>query len=124
MAVTVLSNKKNLAATIHVTPANATLIVAGNSSVSNVATSDEILTAVSIKNVAWGTDAGSIQLLRGSNVVGIYTGSGNIDYLQHGALLTKDNAANLVVNFSGTANAYLMFEVQKVGTFTSDYMVR
>ena len=121
MAYTVLSNKKNVKATLHFTPANTTVIVAGNSTVSNVATSDEILTGCNINQFYWGTDAGSIQVLRGANTVAVLTGTGHHDYINAGISLSKDQSANLVVNFSGTANAYLIVDVQKVGTFVTVY---
>jgi hypothetical protein len=35
--------------------------------------------------------------------------------------LTVGQAANLTVEFVNTANAYVLLEVQKVGTFTSEY---
>lgn len=121
MAYTVLSNKKNTKATLHFTPANTTVIVAGNNSVSNVAITDEVLSGANINQLYWGTDAGSIQILRGANTVAVLTGTGHADYINTGIALSKDQAANVVVNFVGTANAYLIVDLQKVGTFITTY---
>ena len=130
MAVTFLSNKKNLSATIHVSAANSgNIIVSGNNITTNVngtatcfAVSDEILTGAVINQVFWGTDAGSVQILRGSNLVSTFTQSGHLDYAGSGMALTKDSSANLVINFAGSANGYCIIEVQKVGTSTSEYL--
>lgn len=124
MAVTITSNKKNSSAVIHVAAANATLIVAGNNSVSNVAISDEILTGANITQAIWGCDGnGHIQVLRGANLVAVYDSTSFIDYAGSGMSLTKDAAANITINFVGSANAYIMFEVQKVGRGSSEYLV-
>lgn len=130
MAVTILSNKKNLSATIHVASANSgNIVVSGNSTTTNVngtstcfAVSNEVLTGAVINQIFWGTDAGSIQILRGSTLVGTFTQSGHLDYAGSGMAMTNTPAANLVVNFVGSANGYALIEVQKVGTFTSEYL--
>lgn len=130
MAVTFLSNKKNLSATIHVSAANSgNIIVSGNSTTTNVggtstcfAVSNEVLNGAVITQVFWGTDAGSIQILRGSNLVSTFTQSGQVDYAGSGMALTKDKAANVVINFAGSANGYCIIELQKTGTFTSEYL--
>lgn len=124
MAVNVISNKKNASVTLHVASANATLVVAGNTSVSNVAISDETLTGATISQIAWGTDGnGSIQILRGSNVVSVHDTSGYIDYAGNGMALNIYPAANLTVNFVDTTNAYCIIELQKIGSGSSEYLV-
>ncbi len=123
MAYTILSNKKNTAATIHFS-SNSSLVIAGNSSVSNVAISNEVLTGASITQIAWGCDGnGHIQVLRGANVVGIYDSTSYIDYAGNGMSLNLHPSANLVVNFIGSANCSCIIEIQKAGTFTSEYLV-
>lgn len=117
----ILQNRKNLSVVIHTT-ANASLIIAGNSAVSNVATSDEILTGAAIKQLWWGSQPSGVWIVkRGSNTIGVYEGSGWADYAGNGCMLNKDAAANLVFELVGTANGYCMLELQKIGTFTSDY---
>lgn len=129
MAVSIISNKKNLAATIHVSAANTTIVVSGNSTTTNVdststclAVGNEVLAGAYITQVFWGIDpAGYAVVKRGSSVVGVYDSTGYKDYAGNGLALTVGQAANLSVEFVGTANAYVLFEVQKVGTFISDY---
>jgi len=115
MAVTILSNKANTSTIIHVTAANASFVIAGNSTVSNIATSSEVLTGGTIRKAVWGIDTGSIQIVRGSNAVATYTGAYALDYAGMGMSLTKDSAATLVVNFVGSSNGYIMLEVAKQG---------
>lgn len=124
MAVTTLSNKKNLSITLHVSSANATLVIAGNTATSNIATSDEVLTGATISQIAWGNDGNShIQVLRGANLVAVYDTSGYIDYAGNGIPLNAFPAANLTINFVGSANSYCVIELQKIGGGTSQYLV-
>lgn len=132
MAVTI-TNRKNTSSVIHVAVANTTIICSGNSTTTNVdatntclAIGDEVLTGVRINQAFWGVDPaageGFAILKRGANTVAIYDSTGYHDYAAAGMPITVDQSANLTVEFSGTANAYLMLEVQKIGTFTSDYI--
>lgn len=125
MTVTITSNRKNTSATIHFNASN-NLIIVGNNSVSNVATSDEVLTGAYITQAYWGCDGnGHIQVLRGANLVAVYDSTGYKDYAGCGMPLSAFPTANLTVNFVGSANAYLLVEVQKMGNLTanSDYFV-
>ena len=129
MAVTITSNKKNTAATIHVSAANTTIVVSGNSVTTNVdststclALGNEVLSGAYIAQVFYGIDpAGYAVLKRGTAVVGVYDSTGYVDYAGCGMALTVGQAANLTVEFVGTANGYLLMEVQKVGTLPSEY---
>jgi len=129
MAVTITSNKKNTSATIHVSAANTTIKVSGNSITTNVdasaiclALSNEVLTGAYITQVFFGIEpAGYAVLKRGTSVVGVYDSTGYIDYAGAGMALTVNQTANLTVEFVGTANGYLLMEVQKVGTLPSEY---
>lgn len=120
MPARITSNKKNASAVIHFIPANTTLTVAGNSTTSNVATSNEILTGGYVAQAFWGTD-GHIKLKRGANTIAIFDSTGYKDYAGCGMPITLDQDATIVVEFT-SANSYLLLEVQKVGTFTSDYL--
>lgn len=122
MSYTILSNKKNLSATIHFN-SNSSLVIAGNSSVSNVAISDETLSGASISQIAWGCDPnGSIQILRGANIVAIYDSTSYIDYAGNGMALDLHSSANLNVNFIGSANCSCVIEIQKkIANTTSEY---
>ena len=121
MPYTLLSNKKNTSVVIHVTPANTTMTIAGNTTNgSNVAISNETLTGGYVAQAFWGTD-GHIKLKRGANLVAIYDSTGYKDYAGSGMPLTNDQTATLVIEFT-SANSYLTLEMQKVGNFTSDYL--
>lgn len=129
MAVSIISNKKNTSATIHVSVANTTIKVSGNSVTTNVdatstclAVSNEILSGAYITQAFWGIDPNGYAVIkRGTTPVAIYDSTGYKDYAGNGLALTVGQTANLTVEFVGTANAYVLLEVQKVGTFTSDY---
>ena len=119
MAYSLISNKKNLAVTVHASAANVSLVVAGDVSTSNVATGDEVLTGASITQMFWGTDTGAIIVKRGSNVVLTCTQAGHMDFAAAGMSLTKDQAANLVIQLP-SANAFVLVELQKVGALTAN----
>lgn len=119
MAYSLISNKKNLAVTVHASAANVELVVAGNSSQSNIATGDEVLTGASITQLFWGTDTGAIVIKRGANVVVTCTQTGHMDFAASGMSLTKDQAANLVIQLP-SANAFVLIELQKAGTLNTN----
>ena len=119
MAYSLISNKKNLAVTLHVASANVNLAIAGNTSQSNVAISNETLTGAAITQIFWGTDSGAVRIYRGSNVVITCTQTGHMDFAASGMSLTKDQGANLVVNFD-SANGFALIELQKVVVPTSN----
>lgn len=129
MAVTI-SSRKNTSFVVHVSSANSgNIVLSGNSTTTNVngtstcvAISDEILTGAYITQAFWGCDGnGTIQILRGSTLVAEYDSTGQKDYAGCGMPLNINPTANLVVNFVGSSNAYCMLELQKQGTFTSEY---
>lgn len=128
MAVTV-SNRKNTSFVLHVSAANSgNVVVSGNSTTTNVAATstciaqgNEVMTGAYITQAFWGCDGtGHIQVFRGSTLVAVYDSTGQKDYAGCGMPLNVNPAANLVVNFVGSSNAYCILELQKLGT-TSDY---
>ena len=129
MAVTITSNKKNTSATIHVSAANTTIKVSGNNTTTNVdstpvclAVDNEVLAGAYIAQAFWGIDPNGYAVIkRGTTPVAVYDSTGYKDYAGSGMALTVGQTANLTVEFVGTANGYILLEVQKVGTFTSDY---
>jgi hypothetical protein len=124
MAVSVISNRAGTSAVFHVTSANATLVVAGNNSVSNVASSGETLTGAYITQAVWGCDpTGYIVIKRGTTPVAFYDSTGQHEYAGCAMPITVGQTANINIEFIGSANCFIVFEVQKVGTFTSDYFV-
>lgn len=120
MAYTITSNRKNTSAVIHVTSANISLTVAGNSITSNVAIDNEILTGAYITQAVWGCDGnGHIQVFRGANLVAVYDSTGQHDYAGCGIPITVYPTASLDIKFVGSANSFVVMEIQKVGNMTS-----
>ena len=119
-------NRKGSSAVVHVT-ANATIVVTGNSSVSNIAFGsgntliEETITNGYISQVWWGTDNpnASWKVARGSNTYLVLNTSGHLDFAGHGAAITADSTANAVITLTGTANGFLMMEIQKLPNLTS-----
>lgn len=124
MAVNVISNRKNTSVVLHVASANSgNVVIAGNSTVSNVAISNEILTGAYITQVVWGCDGtGHIQVLRGANLVAVYDSTGQHEYAGTGMPINMYPAANLSINLVGSSNSFIAIELQKVGNFTSEYL--
>jgi hypothetical protein len=132
MAVTI-SSRKNTSFVVHVSAANSgNIVLSGNSTTTNVAGTstcvaidNEIFSGAYITQAFWGSDGtGSIQVLRGATVVAVYDSTGQKDYAGCGMPLNINPTANLVVNFVGSSNAYCLLELQKQGTFTSEYNLR
>lgn len=122
MAYTITSNKKNTSLVIHISAANVNLKVAGAVGTSNLAMSDEVITGAYITQAFWGNDGNShVQILRDSVLVAAFDSTGYKDYAGCGMPLSVGATANLVVNFVGSANSYCILELQKTGTFNSDY---
>ena len=117
MAVNVISNRARTSVVLHVATANATLVIAGNNAVSNVASSDETLTGAYITQAVWGCDPnGYIVIKRGSTPVAYYDSTGQHDYAGAGMPINVEVSANLSVEFVGSTNCFVMFELQKLGT--------
>ena len=113
MAYEIISNRKNVAFTVWAN-ANTTLTIAGNASSSNVALDGESLSGASIKQVWFGSQNGGYWVIkRGSNVVAVYESASYQDYAGNGCMLTKDKDATLVLELVGTANGYIMVDMQK-----------
>lgn len=119
MAVTI--NRKNTSAVIHIT-ANAVINVAGNSTTSDIATGNEVLTGVTIVQAFCGAGNGSYWTVkRGANTVLVYDSTGYYDYAGAGMALNVDTGGTIVANLVGGVG-YLMLEVQKIGTLPSEYV--
>ena len=126
MATTIVSNKSRLSAVIHVAAANASLVITGNSAVSNIASPGETLTGAYLTQIAWGCDPnGYIVIKRNADMIATYDSTGQHEYAGCGMpIKTGETAANLSVEFVGTSNAFVIFELQKIGpdlTANSEY---
>lgn len=93
--------------------------ISGNSSTSDVALSNEVLTGAYIRKVWWGTDAAgaSWTVKRGGNTVLILNTSGQMDFSEAGATITGNSAANVSCTLAG-GNGFIMLELSKTGVFT------
>ena len=123
MAYSILSNKKNTSAVILIT-SNSTITIAGNNTVSNVATGSEILTGCSISQIFCGSNSGNGAhwvVKRGTDLAAVLDSTGYFDYAGCGMALTIAPTATLVANLENSTTGYLLIEIQKQGTFTSDY---
>lgn len=125
MAVSIISNKPRTSIVLHVASANATLVIAGNNAVSNIASPGETLTGAYIKQAVWGCDPnGYIVIKRGTTPVAFYDSTGQHEYAGTGMPINVGQAANLSVEFVGSSNCFIVFELQKGGpnlTANSEY---
>lgn len=105
--MTIISNKLGQSTTLHVN-ANTTLVVAGNNSVSNIASASETVVSANIRRIWTG---GACSISRGANVVFTSTQSGYFGFADHGAVLSMDSTANVVISMTGTS--FVMIELSK-----------
>ena len=114
MGITVTSNKKNTSAVVHVTGSN-TVVIAGNSAVSTIAAPGEVVQGAYITQVFWGVDpAGYVNLKRNGQIVMTLDSTSYYDFAGTGMPLTVNQTDNITVDFVGTANGYVFFELQKI----------
>lgn len=98
---------------------NTTIVVAGNSSVSNIASSaavrpatgEENISGAGISEIHWSTDA-LVTIARGANTIFNLNGSGSWNFRHMGITMGEFPAANLVIN-TATANATIIIELVK-----------
>lgn len=110
---TIIGNKKGSTVTLHFT-SNATLVIEGNNSVSNVALTDEEVASGYIRQVWFGTSNDSYWTVsRGADVVGVFDRTGQLDFAGSGNALTINPQANLSVTLNGTGDGFLMIELMK-----------
>jgi hypothetical protein len=120
MPVTVISNKPRTSAVLHVTAPTISINITGNSTVSAIASNNEVLTGAFITQAAWGVQTGAIIIRRGANTVAVYDSTGQHEYAGCGMpIKTHELAANLTVEFTGSSNGFIVFELQKLGTFAA-----
>ncbi|CAB4142804.1 hypothetical protein UFOVP447_41 [uncultured Caudovirales phage] len=127
MAVSIVSNKPRTSVVIHVSNGSSGSIrVTGNNAVSNIASPGETLTGAYLTQAIWGIDpSGYIVIKRHTTPIAVYDSTGQHEYAGAGMPITVGQAeANLSVEFVGTSNGFIIFELQKVGptlTANSEY---
>ena len=114
MAVNVINNKLK-SCVVHASAANASLVIAGNNSVSNITSSDtQTITGATITRLWYGASgSGYWNVKRGTNLVCSVVGTGNL--LFDGTPITIDKTATLELELIGTANGFIMVELHKEG---------
>lgn len=116
--MSVIINRLGTSAVIH-TAANATYVIAGNSSVSNVASDGEVLTGGNITQAWWGVaNGGYWEVKRDDTTVLVFTESGYADYAGAGVSLVANSTGNVVITLNGSNAGYCMLEIQKTPTIT------
>lgn len=101
---------------IHVT-AGETIVVSGNSSVSNIALSGETVNSAHISQVWWGSSNASYWTVkRGSNTILVLPDCGYLDFAGNGLGLQIDQQANIVISLTGSGAGFLALEGQKKAT--------
>jgi hypothetical protein len=111
--VAILTNKKGSSVLLHFV-ANATITVAGNDSVSNIAAPGEVLTGAYVKQAWWGCGNGAYwSVARGSNVITYHDSNGYQDYAGNGCAIKKDSAGTLVFTLNTSQTGFIMVEVHK-----------
>lgn len=113
-------NRNRTSAVVHLN-ANATITVTGNSSVSNIAWGsgntqiEETLTGASIVQVFRGAaDGGYWNVKRNTTLVLTLPDTGTMDFAGSGCSLVANSAETVVAELVGTANGFLMIELQKI----------
>jgi hypothetical protein len=121
MPVTVISNKPRTSVVLHVTGPTTSINITGNTAVSNIASPGEVLTGAFITQAAWGIDpTGYIVIKRGGTLVAVYDSTGQHEYAGCGMpIKAGETAANLAVEFIGSSNGFITFELQKLGAFAA-----
>jgi len=109
--VTVISNTKNKTVLHFV--ATTTTVVAGNNTVSNIASnSAATVLGATVRKVVHGAQGGYWTLARGANTVAVLVNSGAIDLSSMGLSLPMDAAANVVATLSG-GTGFITIELGK-----------
>ena len=122
MPITIVSNKPRTSVVLHAAGETASINITGNNTVSNIASSNaEILTGAFITQAAWGIDPnGYIVIKRGGTAVAFYDSTGQHEYAGCGMpIKVGETAANLTVEFIGSSNGFIIFELQKIGTLAN-----
>lgn len=105
----VIKNQKGGRAVVRVVNGSETLTIAGNSSVSNVATTSEVVTGATIGRIFW---TGACTIARGSNTVfsSLVNTSGTWDLSGSGMAFVDYDAATLAIT---AAAATVVVEITK-----------
>jgi hypothetical protein len=91
--------------------ANATYIVAGNNTVSNVGSAGATVERAAVTRIWYGAQSAAHWVVsRGANTIAVLIGTGELSF--EGAGVAKDPTANLVVTLHGGTVGYVMTEMK------------
>lgn len=114
MSYSVIFNKLNTSAALHIT-SNSDIQITGNNSISNIALENEIITNGYIKQIFWSCDPNShIQLYTDGILSGVYDSSASTDYVGNGLSFNTLIQDQLNIRFIGSSNCYCMIEIRKI----------
>lgn len=91
--------------------ANATYVVVGNTSASNVAAPGETISGAYLSQVHWSTDA-LVTIKRGANTILNLNGNGSLNLRALGYSISEFSNASIVIS-TATANATVIVEIVK-----------
>lgn len=117
----ILHNRKNHSVVLHFTTTSGNVIVAGNNTVSNIATGAEVVESASIAKITWGiggNTAGYWTVARGGTTLLICAApGGTYDLAALGAAVNANNTQNLVctANF-GAGVGHIIVEMKKINS--------
>jgi len=118
MADRVIINKKGIVSSVVITAtSNATYVVAGNTSTSNVAMAGETIAGATISQIFWGlanTTTGYWTVRRGANTILILNGTGYLDFAGNGLAAIEDAGANVSFSITDNAVGTIRVELQKI----------
>jgi len=133
MPYRIMNNKKNGSVCLHMSSNSGNIVIAGNSSVSNIAMAGENIATAVINQLWAGSPSGANsywEIKRGANVVLVVDSSCWLDFSGNGRQITLDGSADLTANLIGSTAGTLIIDLQKLGTggvpplgANSDYIV-
>lgn len=107
-------------ATITADGSSGNVVVAGNSSASFLTSNgSEVVIGATVNKVIYGAGGNNAYwtLARGANIVGVYQGSGWIDYASLKEPLNLYPTANIVLTLVGSGNGFIIVETVKQSHF-------
>lgn len=117
MTYRIIDNKKYGTVTLLFTASNTGIVMAGNSTTSAIATSDEVLAGAAINQIWFGSPSGNAAywtIKRGGNTVFVADSTAYIDFKGNGLSIKLDSAATLDANLIGSAAGSLIVQLEKI----------
>jgi hypothetical protein len=116
MTTTYVIPAGGIRAKIYADATTANVVISGNATTSNITSnSSEVIVGATISKVVYGSAPNNAYwtITRGANVVGVYTGTGSVDYAALGDHMGLYPTANLTATLTGSANGFIIVYLQK-----------